>query len=210
MEDLSKRKFGRWTVVSFSHKVNCKNGANYYWNCVCDCGTERKVPASSLRGGLSTSCGCYNKEIISRPKKHGKAKEKIYWIWHSMIQRCEDEKNSQYRLYGGRGIVVCPEWHDSSCFIEWALNNGYQEGLTIDRIDSNGNYEPNNCRWVNWEVQANNTRRNHYVEIGGVTKTVAQWARENGIPYKYVYRRTRDLGWSFEKALTTPVRERGR
>lgn len=207
MEDFTGRKFGRWTVLSFSHKVSCGNGANYYWNCICDCGTVKKVSASSLRGGKSTSCGCYNKEIISQPKKHGMTKEKIYWVWHSMIQRCENKNEKNYRNYGGRGIKVCPEWHDSGVFIEWSLSNGYKQGLTLDRIDSNGNYEPNNCRWVGWDVQANNTCRNHYVEINGIVKTVAQWARENNIPYKSVYSRTRDLGWSFEKALTTPIRK---
>lgn len=207
MEDLTGRKYGRWEVVSFSHKVSVKNGANYYWNCRCECGKEKVVLANGLRSGASTSCGCYNKEIISIPKKHGMSKDRLYWIWHSMIDRCVRKNNPGYKHYGGRGISVCEEWLDSKNFIEWALSNGYRKDLTIDRIDYNGNYEPSNCRWVDWKTQANNTSRNHYVTIDGETLTVAQWAERNGIAYKTVFQRTRVLGWSFEKALTVPVRK---
>lgn len=205
MKDLTGERFGRWTVISFDRKVNSVNGANYYWNCKCDCGTERSVSVSSLRGGSSTSCGCLNKEIISRPKKHGMSNCRLYWIWHSMMERCSRKTNSEYKNYGARGISVCEEWKDSSNFIEWALRNGYEDNLTIDRIDTNGNYCPENCRWADWKTQANNTRRNRFVEIDGVSKTVAQWAEIYGISYRHVYRR-RSLGWSYEKALTTPIR----
>lgn len=208
MEDFVGKKFGRWEVVSFSHKEKCRNGANYYWNCKCECGKEKVVSAGSLRSGSSTSCGCYNKEIISKPRKHGMCGSRLYGIWHAMIDRCTRETCNSYRLYGGRGITVCDEWFDSKEFIEWAFNNGYKEDLTLDRVDSNGNYEPSNCRWVDWKTQANNTRRNHFVTIGNETLTVSQWAEKNGLPYKLIYKRTRDLGWSFEKALTTPLRKR--
>lgn len=138
--------------------------------------------------------------------KHGMSKSKLFGIWHGMCQRCNNPNNNSYKDYGERGIKVCDEWLDSKSFFEWAKANGYEEGLTIDRIDVDGNYEPKNCRWVDWSIQANNTRRNHYLTINGETKTVAQWAKQNNIPYHHVFRRT-EMGWSIEDAVTKPIRE---
>lgn len=132
---------------------------------------------------------------------------RLFWIWHSMMDRCSNKNAVGYKHYGGKGIQVCDEWKDSTAFIKWALANGYRDDLTIDRIDSNKNYEPDNCRWADWKVQANNTSRNHYLTINGETKTLAQWAEYYGVPYKYVHKRTRDLGWSFEDAVSRPVRK---
>lgn len=138
--------------------------------------------------------------------KHGKSKEKIYSVWHGMIARCEKEYCKEYKNYGARGISVCDEWHDSKKFIDWSLNNGYEVGLSIDRIDTNGNYEPNNCRWVDMVTQQNNTRRNRKVTIGNETHNVSEWARIKGIPYHYIYRRYEE-GWSIEKAITEPIKQ---
>lgn len=134
------------------------------------------------------------------------SKSKLFSIWHGMCERCNNPKHSSYEKYGGRGIKICDEWLNSKDFFKWALSNGYKEGLTIDRIDVNGNYEPSNCRWVDWITQANNTSRNHYLTINGETKTVAQWARLNNIPYHHVYRRV-EIGWTVEKAVTTPIKQ---
>lgn len=202
MEDLTGKRFGRLTVLGFDRVVPCKGGANYYWFCKCDCGKEISTAASGLRRNVK-SCGCLTKE--RHPTKHNMSNTRLYGIWHSMIQRCENPNDNGYKLYGERNIKVCEEWHDSSTFFEWALNNGYKQGLSIDRIDYNGNYEPSNCRWADSITQANNTRRNHYLTIDGITHTIAEWARINGIPYKNVYKRIA-IGWNFERAVTEPIR----
>lgn len=208
MIDLTGQKFGRLTVLGFSHKVvYSQTNVRYYWKCRCDCGTEKLVLASQLRGG-TLSCGCFAKEKSHAPRKHGMSNHRLFSIWHSMLQRCENPNSSGYHNYGGKGVRVCEEWHDSKKFFEWALNNGYREDLTIDRIDGNGNYEPSNCRWTDWKTQSNNTSRNHYLTINGETKTVAQWGEYYGVPYKTIYQRVA-IGWSFERAVSTPVKKRG-
>lgn len=131
---------------------------------------------------------------------------RLFWVWHGMMERCSNKKSLSYKHYGGKGIQVCDEWKDSTAFIKWALENGYKDNLTIDRIDSNKNYEPDNCRWVGWKVQANNTSRNHYLTIKGETKTLAQWSEFYGVPYKYVHKRV-SLGWTYEEAVSRPVRK---
>lgn len=206
MKDLTGEKFGRWTVLSFSRmeKISPKC-YRYYWKCRCQCGTEKEVLVNSLRSGRSLSCGCLCKEL--HPRKHNMSNTRLFWIWHAMVDRCNNPKLKSYRLYGARGIKVCEDWKESTNFIEWALNNGYKDNLTLDRIDFNGNYEPSNCRWVDWKVQANNTSRNHYLEINGETKTLAQWAEFYKVPYKYVHKRVRDLGWTYEDAVSRPVRK---
>lgn len=204
MVDLTGKRFGRLTVLGFSHKVvYSQTNVRYYWNCRCDCGTEKLVLASQLRGG-TLSCGCLTKE--RHPRKHGMSKHRLFGIWHSMIERCENPHCRAYKDYGDRGISVCEEWHESKNFFDWALANGYSEELSIDRIDVDGNYEPGNCRWADTYTQANNTRKNHYLTINGETKTVAQWAAQNNISYKLVYARIK-MGWSFEEAVTKPVRK---
>lgn len=210
MIDLTGEKFGRWTVLSFSHKeIISKTHVYYFWNCRCECGTEKTILANTLRSGKSKNCGCLAKELSHKARKHGMSNTRLFSIWHSMIERCENPNTKGYRLYGARGISVCKEWHDSTTFFQWALSNGYADHLTIDRKDSNGNYEPTNCRWVDTKTQANNTSRNHYLTINGETKTVAQWGETNHIPYKLIYKRVNDLGWTFEKSVTTPVRKKG-
>ena len=206
MNDLTGRKFGRWTVLDFSdfHK------SNYYWLCKCECGKEKIVAQSSLLSGNSKSCGCLARELAQDKAKHGMCRvgkeKRLYWTYNSMIQRCENPNNKTYKHYGARGIRVCDEWHDRQAFFEWAYSHGYKECLSIDRIDTNGNYEPSNCRWVDKYVQLNNTRRNHYLTMNGKTLTIKQWCRELNIDYKLVYWRVKQ-GKTFEEALTTPVRK---
>ena len=122
-----------------------------------------------------------------------------------MINRCTCECWRDYKNYGGRGITVCPEWKESfESFRDWALANGYQDNLTLDRIEVNGNYEPSNCRWATVKQQANNTRSSRYLEFNGEVKTVKEWADELGLNYRTLYSRITTKGWSIEKALTTP------
>ena len=200
MEDLTGKKFNRLTVLGFAGR----RGNNYYWECQCDCGNIRQVQAQGLRRGSTKSCGCYNREIIT---KHGLDGDKLYHVFNSMRNRCYSVNNNSYHNYGGRGIAICDEWlNDVTVFIEWAHNNGYAEGLTIDRIDVNGNYEPSNCRWITKKEQSRNLRRNTKLTLNGRTQLLCEWSEETGIKASTLCYRLYKLGWSVEKALTTPVR----
>lgn len=205
--DLTGQKFGRLTVIDYHHS---NNGA--YWLCKCSCGNESVVSGRSLRYGTTKSCGCGSKEQARkncekhRQSGHLLSHTPIYQTWKNMKRRCYSETNKRYANYGGRGIIVCDEWlHDFQAFYDWAIANGYCEGLTIDRINVNGNYEPSNCRWATHKEQANNQTRNHYITHNGETKTLKQWSEALNIPYGVLQHRV-NRGWSMEKIKDTPVR----
>ena len=199
-EDLTGRRFGRLTVIG----MHRKNGI-IYWDCQCDCGNTKSVPRTSLTKGYTRSCGCFNKEcIVKRQTKHGMTETRLYQTWQNMKNRCRNKNVSSYKYYGERGISLCDEWNESfESFAKWSMENGYAENLSIDRIDPNTGYEPSNCRWVDSVTQANNKRTNHLLTYNGETKTVAEWARKTGLPYNVLTRRI-SLGWTTERALTTP------
>ena len=165
--------------------------------------------AASLKNGQTTSCGCLARELSSiglkkRATKHGGYKTRLYRIWHDMKTRCEYKKHRSYKNYGGNGISVCDAWGNSFAnFKEWALLAGYNDSLSIDRINSNSNYEPNNCRWATPKEQANNTSRNVYITINGETLTRQQWAEKNGIRIGTIGWRIRN-GWAMEESVMTP------
>lgn len=138
---------------------------------------------------------------------HGETNTRIHRIWSSMHERCERKSHEYFRCYGGRGIKICEEWNDYKKFREWALNNGYSENLTLDRIDVNGDYCPENCRWADWEIQQNNKRSNHNLTYGGKTQTISEWSRSTGIN-KTTIRARIMAGWSVEDVLNKPVRKR--
>ena len=169
--------------------------------CKCDCGNTCIMRATELRTGKRISCGCQ----IWR-KKYDSFDIRPYRVWYDIKRRCEDQRRRDYHRYGGRGISVCDEWHDFQKFSDWAFENGYSEGLTIDRINNDGNYEPENCRWVNNTIQANNRSSNHIMTLDGVAKTMAEWSRVTGISYTTLRSRQR-RGWSDKDTLTKPVRE---
>lgn len=161
-------------------------GSGTWWKCKCDCGAEKVVYRGCLTSGDTISCGCYHREHNGEQSyKHGMAKTRLYRLWSGVVQRCMNPSADNYARYGGRGIKVCEEWrNDFRAFRDWSIANGYAEGLTIDRIDNEGNYEPSNCRWVNRTTQQNNTRRNHFFEYNGITHTVAEWSRILGVNHE--------------------------
>lgn len=191
-------RFGRLTVI----KEDKKRRRERYFVCKCDCGTISPHSLSSLRRN-TRSCGCLTKEVATiRSTKHGQSRTRLYRVWCDMRKRCEDKKQPNYKDYGGRGISVCIEWQKYEAFYEWAKNN-YSPGLTIDRIDNNGNYEPLNCKWATRNEQSRNTRRNVLISFNGTTICLRDWATKLGISYNGLRRRINN--WSVERALTEPV-----
>lgn len=215
-EELIGKQFGEWVVL----KYNGYDGKNVTYLCKCSCGTERNVRRNMLLKGVSKSCGCKRGYYVSqsqsgKPKRGhispfygtGEGKTRLHIIWDGMKKRCNCPTDKHYKWYGERGITVCKEWSESfQTFKKWALNNGYRDNLTIDRIDNDGNYCPENCRWVTQKEQCNNTRRNRMISYMGKIQTMTQWSEEIGISVDTLSSRL-NLGWSVEKALTTPIRK---
>lgn len=191
-DDLTGRRFGRLVVISPAEsRTPPSGGKRRYWKCRCDCGTEKEIAESSLKSGATKSCGCLQKELTSKAcVTHGESNTRLYRIWSAMKCRCNNPNFWEFNNYGGRGITVCDEWNrDFLAFKSWAMNNGYKEALTIDRIDSNGQYSPDNCRWIPAEQQSTNRRYCMYIEWNGETLTPSQWHKRTGIPYStIVYR----------------------
>lgn len=200
--DQSGKVYGRWTLVK---RVEDRHRRVHYL-CRCECGTEKVIQLLSLVRGASSSCGCYNSEVASARATHGMSRTRIYSTWKGMLERCYNEKSQSYYLYGGRGIKVCNRWrNDVTAFL--ADMGEPPEDTSLDRIDNNGDYTPENCRWATIDVQCNNTRRNVYLTHDGETKTIAEWARHKGMGKNSLLSRLR-LGWSVEDALTVPVAKR--
>lgn len=210
--DLTGERFGRLTVVERVENYVSPNGKwkQTRWKCLCDCGNYKIIHATSLTRGLTRSCGCYNDEEMQKRKiKHNMTRSRLYMIWCNMKDRCYNKNADSYKDYGGRGIKICPEWQEFIPFMEWEYKNGFDENLeatdcSIDRINTNGNYCPENCKWSNIYEQANNKRSNHILEYRSEKKTMAQWARELEIPYSTLSQRIR-RGWSTQRALETPI-----
>ena len=183
-EDLTGKKFGRLLVVGFDHMVRVDQRSTAKWKCVCDCGNVVIVSQGSLLTGDTISCGCYrNEKFRERVTTHGLSYTPLYGVWNCMKKRCENENDNYYQDYGGRGIRICDEWHDFKNFNDWAVTSGYSDGLTIDRINNDGDYSPNNCRWADAITQANNRRSCRYITYAGNTHTIAEWARLFNISY---------------------------
>lgn len=202
-------RYGRLVVKDLPYNYRSPSGQiKRKVKCVCDCGTEKDYYLDLIRRGHTKSCGCLNAEEVKRKRTtHGNYGSSLYHVWNMMIQRCSNPRCNAYSRYGGRGIKVCQEWVRSfESFNEWALSNGYIYGLTIDRIDNDGDYEPSNCRWVSMKIQCNNRRNSRYFEINGETHTLSEWCELSSVEYGLVKGRLR-LGWSIEDALTTPKRK---
>ncbi len=202
--DLSGQRFGRLLVKSLDGPG--KRGA--IWNCVCDCGTEKKMVSADLVHGGVVSCGCYKRAVNGQTSRtHGMSSTATYKIWQGMHKRCNNPKCRTYPLYGGRGIKVCERWESFENFLE-DMGERPADNLSLDRIDNEGDYEPGNCRWATDTEQVNNTRRNNRITFNGVTQNLGQWAKQTGLPRDAIFLRIK-RGWSVERALTTPLRPGG-
>lgn len=201
------KTFGRLTVEEISHKKVGKY--NYWmWKCRCSCGNVKWFRAGYVSSGHTTSCGCKLKENKTN-LKHGESKTRLYHIWLSMHDRCDPYNTAFafYYRYAGRGISVCDEWHDYETFAKWARETGYSDDLTIERIDNDGNYCPENCAWVDRKEQARNRKTTFTVTYKGREMSLAEACELAKMPYKQVFARIKRLGWPVEKALSIPMNE---
>lgn len=198
---MLNRRFGRWAVEARSH-TNTHGHRCYH--CVCDCGGRGVVSGSALRSGTSRSCGCLRRELSStRWKNHGLSGHRLFAIWRGMIGRCHNPKSQAYVGYGGRGIFVCERWQAPAAFIA-DMDPSFTEGMTLDRINNEAGYSPENCRWADRREQAFNRRSNTAITFDGRTQAVFEWAKEIGIPPRTLWARIKQ-GWSAQDALTLPV-----
>ena len=213
--DITGQKFGRLTVLSFDSVKKHQS----MWKCKCDCGNETIVSASHLKSGHTKSCGCLMRETSAINMRNvsfktGCSLERLYAVWSEMMLRCNKPTNKAYKHYGGRGIKVCKEWQDYLVFKEWAYSHGYDENAkfqecTIDRIDVNGDYCPENCRWTINSEQCINKQDTVYVELNGERMALSQAAEKLHMNYGTLNSRINKLHWSIERALSTPVRDCG-
>ena len=198
-------KFGYLTVINEiePHITPCGTIRRRFL-CECECGTQVVRSMKTLTSICNPSCGCKSFNIGLLNKKYTKEQTSsfLYSTWLGMRQRCLDKNQSHYKYYGGKGITMCEEWmNDYSKFYEWSIKNGASKELTIDRIDNNGNYEPNNCRWVDSIVQANNKTQNRIIEYNGEKLTLMQWSRKTGIGEGTIRRRIDKYGYTIDEAL---------
>lgn len=205
--DLTWRRFGRLVAVSYA---GTKKGIAY-WLCRCDCGNTKIVSRSNLIRGNTQSCSCLQKEsskerLLKFAVKHGLYNTKLHNVWHNIKGRCYNKNTPSYHRYGGRGITICDEWKDNfKAFYDWAIENGYREGLTIDRIDNNSSYSPDNCRWISMYEQGRNRCTNTWIEFNGRKMILEDWSKELNIPVSTLKKRIRHHG--VKEAFTVPLGE---
>jgi hypothetical protein len=208
--DRVGHRYNRLLVLSRAPNIETPNGPVTQWHCRCDCGTELFVRGPGLAKGArgkggTQSCGCLNREN-DHSRKHGLAHTRGYHIWQTMLQRCENPKAGKWEAYGGRGITVCEAWHAFPAF--HADMGDPDPGMTLDRIDNDKGYGPDNCRWATRQTQGNNRRTNVLLPYGGRKMSIADWAREVGLTKAALTIRIA-AGWSVQRALTEPLAKRG-
>lgn len=217
--DLTGMRFGKLTVLEICGK---SSDGRITWLCKCDCGNEKVIRGHDLKNGSSKSCGCVRSGgrngghkksgKLSSANNYTRQNDRLYRVWASIVQRCENKNSPRYADYGGRGIKMCDAWrNDFEQFKSWAINNGYDETAprgfcTIDRVDNDGDYCPENCRWVTMKEQCNNKRNNRVLTCDGETHTLQEWAEQIGMQDFVLRDRIFKLGWSVEEAIKTPVR----
>ncbi len=199
-QDLTEQKFGRLIVIKKVENIKDRTA----WLCKCECGNLIKATGRSLKGESTKSCGCLQREKAKEINlKHGKRQHKLYATWQNIKSRCFNKNNKSYKFYGDRGIKVYEEWKDNfESFYVWAINNGYKENLSIDRIDNNGNYEPKNCRWVDRKIQGRNKRNNYQITYKNETHCLSEWAEITGILRTTIKRRYEDK-WKLKDVFAT-------
>lgn len=211
-DEMIGKRFGRLVVLDRVEDYISPSSNRHHpkYRCRCDCGNIKDVLKQSLVHGLTVSCGCYHKEMATeRGKKnatHGQTNTRLYHIWTTMRARCYYKGNNRYERYGGRGIKVCDDWLTFDGFSAWAYPAGYDPDAprgecTLDRKDLNGDYCPDNCRWVNAKTQSNNMSRNFNITIGGETRTLKEWCEYYNVSYKTVFSRIRYCGYDPEEAI---------
>jgi hypothetical protein len=203
--DLTGKRFNKLEVIEFTNNRN--SSGEFLWLCQCDCGNKTEVSTNDIKNGYIKSCGCLKgKNQFENPKHLYQKHYHLYQRWKGIKKRCYNPNYESYDIYGDRGIKVCDAWQEFESFLEWSLENGFNKSLQIDRIDSNGDYEPSNCRWVTPKENSNNKRNNRLITIDGEEKTVAEWARIAGVTKKTITDRI-NRGWPKDQLLL-PERER--
>ncbi len=210
--DLTGQTFGRLTCIK---DIGRRHGKSV-WICRCACGNEAEVIGAVLISGAAKSCGCLRKEMLVkkstvhslRTDENGKT-PRLYAAWRNMKRRCYDSNAPDYENYGGRGIKVCDEWQEYKAFHGWAVKHGYDDSLTIERTDNNGDYEPGNCKWIALGEQAKNKRNNRVLTYRGKSMILSEWSRLLGISPSALRKRL-ELGWSVSQALTVPTNNQRR
>lgn len=194
--ELSGVKVGFLTVLQMDSSKTISNENK--WICICECGNKISVSASRINKKRIKSCGCHNGDNF---RKHNQKHSRLYNIWSNMKRRC-DKSIANYE-----NVTYCPEWAEFIPFYEWSIANGYADNLTLDRINTLGNYEPSNCRWVSQKVQQNNRTNNTFYTLENETHTLSEWSEITGIGRSTLSARILKLGWSVEKALTTSLKK---
>ena len=199
--DLTGQRFGQLTVL---YRVENNDRGEIQWLCHCDCGNDTIVTSGHLRSGGTKSCGCLYKR---KPKYDGEGSyDPMYPTWNNMINRCNNPNSNRYDDYGGRGITVCDEWLDFNNFRNWANETKTDETLTLDRLNNDLGYSPDNCRWATAKEQNSNKRNNLLFELNGEICTLKEWCRRFNVNYLTIYSRIYRDGWDFNTAILTPVR----
>lgn len=206
---VAGNKYGRLTVVKEVERVSKSAGIRGHtlarvFTCSCECGATCTVQLSRLRSGITKSCGCIRKGANNSHFTHGMTKTRVFKIWQGILKRCYNKNATNYYLYGARGVGVCKRWKNS--FVAFYEDMGEpRDNESIERIDNDGDYCKENCKWATVVEQANNKRNSKRLTYNGVTKTVAEWSRLLGWCRYTLYRRI-EAGWKTEKILTTPPR----
>lgn len=196
------RKINMITINNLSGK---DRHGNQMFDCTCDCGKHFIAIATAVNKERVRSCGCLQRNTASKmATTHGQSKTRLYSIWNAMRTRCRNANTNRSTCYKRKGVKVCDEWDNFSNFYEWSIRNGYNDKLSIDRIDNNGNYSPENCRWTTNKIQMNNTSRNRFIEYHGKRKTVSEWADFLGVNYKYFHQKLKENDWDISKVMQLP------
>lgn len=200
--DLTGKRFNNLVVLKRAESA--ENGVAR-WECLCDCGNTAIARGGNLKSGAVKSCGCRRK-IIKPTLTHGMSKTPLYQVWAGIKRRCYFPKDASYKNYGGRGIKMCDSWKNSFVsFAEWAKNNGYSDSLSIERIDTNGDYCSENCKWIPFNEQQANRRTCRFYTYNGETRNLTEWCKKLHLPYSGIHNRIYKLGWTFERAISEPI-----